>query len=106
MIATFGCLLLLASSADGLQRAPSRSLTMATGSKKKIVVTGIGAVTPVGIGGHVAFDAMVAGKCGIKRLPSWADEYPAQVSNMLKSKIVHSLTLLFPCLFSIARWHC
>ena len=46
------------------------------------MVTGIGAVTPVGIGGHEAYEAMCAGKSGIRKLPSWADEYPAQLAGM------------------------
>lgn len=45
----------------------------------KIVITGLGAVTPVGIGAENAFQAMCQGKSGIRKLPSWADEYPAQV---------------------------
>jgi 3-oxoacyl-(acyl-carrier-protein) synthase len=43
------------------------------------VVTGLGAVTPVGIGSEVTYKALCVGKSGIVRLPSWADEYPAQV---------------------------
>jgi len=39
-------------------------------------------VTPVGIGAEEAYQAMCAGKSGIVKLPSWADEYPAQVSNI------------------------
>jgi len=53
------------------------------GSKKKIVITGVGAVTPVGIGGDVAYKAMCEGKSGIVRLPSWADEYPAQLAGIV-----------------------
>jgi len=52
-------------------------------SKKKIVITGIGLVTPVGIGGKEAYDAMCAGKSGIRKLPSWADEYPAQLAGYI-----------------------
>lgn len=39
----------------------------------------MGAVTPVGIGGDASYKAMCEGKSGIRRLPSWADEFPAQV---------------------------
>jgi hypothetical protein len=41
-------------------------------------VTGVGAVSPVGLGNEF-WDSLVAGKSGIGRLPSWADEYPAKV---------------------------
>jgi len=30
---------------------------------------------------------MIAGKSGVRRLPSWADEYPAQVEMNLESGI-------------------
>ena len=43
------------------------------------MITGLGTVTPVGIGADVAYKAMCEGKSGIVKLPSWADEYPAQV---------------------------
>lgn len=57
----------------------------------KIVITGIGAITPVGIGGHETYDALCAGKSGIRKLPSWADEFPAQVSQKNAHKW-HELT--------------
>lgn len=59
-----------------------RSMRMSM--KKKIVITGVGAVTPVGIGADKAYNAMCDGKSGISRLPSWADEYPAQLAGMVK----------------------
>ena len=58
-------------------RTNSRSMYMS--AKKKIVITGLGCVTPVGHGADVAYKAMCEGKSGVRRLPSWADEYPAQV---------------------------
>lgn len=66
--------------------------------KKKIVVTGVGAVTPVGIGADVSYKAMCEGKSGISRLPSWADEFPSKLAgivnfdakaNGLKGKIIN-----------------
>ena len=74
---------------------------MSSASKKKIVITGVGAVTPVGIGGQEAYQAMCEGKSGIRKLPSWADEYPAQLAgyidfdpkaNGLKGKTINSFT--------------
>lgn len=52
-------------------------------AKKKIVITGLGAVTPVGIGAEVAYKALCEGKNGIVRLPSWADEYPAKLAGVV-----------------------
>lgn len=37
-------------------------------------------MTPVGIGGDEAYKNMCAGKSGIRKLPSWADEFPAQLA--------------------------
>lgn len=56
------------------------SLSMS--NRKKIVITGIGAITPVGNGGDIAYKALCEGKSGIRRLPSWADEYPAQLAGI------------------------
>ena len=41
-------------------------------------------MTPVGIGADVAYNAMCEGKSGIVRLPSWADEYPAQLAGIVQ----------------------
>lgn len=60
-------------------RSHGMSMALAAG-KKKIVITGVGAVTPVGIGGDVAYKALCDGKIGIRKLPQWADEYPAQLA--------------------------
>lgn len=69
-------------SSTGLRLTRSSELSM-SGSKKKIVITGIGAVTPVGIGGDETYKALCEGKSGIRRLPSWADEYPAQLAGVV-----------------------
>lgn len=51
----------------------------------QVVVTGVGIVSPVGIGAQNAYQALCDGKSGIRRLPSWADEFPAQVF----SSVIH-----------------
>lgn len=38
----------------------------------------------MGIGGDVAYKAMCDGKSGIKKLPSWADEFPAQLAGYVE----------------------
>jgi len=69
--------------ADGLRLGPRQTVgSMTMNAKKKIVVTGLGCVTPVGIGADAAYKAMCEGKSGIRRLPSWADEYPAQCAGL------------------------
>lgn len=62
------------------------------------MITGVGLVTPVGIGAETTYKALCEGKSGIKRLPAWADEYPSKVAgivdfdpkqNGLKGKLVN-----------------
>ncbi|EKX32138.1 condensing enzyme [Guillardia theta CCMP2712] len=47
---------------------------MAEASRKKVVITGVGAVSPVGVGADKFFNALVEGKSGIVRLPKAFDE--------------------------------
>lgn len=37
----------------------------------KLVITGMGAVTPIGIGVDKYWENLIAGKCGIKKIPGW-----------------------------------
>ncbi len=51
----------------------------------KIVITGMGAVTPVGIGVENFFNALIEGKCGIDKIKSFnADELPVQIAGEVK----------------------
>lgn len=38
---------------------------------KRIVVTGVGAVTPIGIGAQVTWEGLLAGKSGIRKIQHW-----------------------------------
>jgi len=47
---------------------------------RRVVITGLGMITPVGIGKEVFWDNIVAGKSGIDRVHSFAvDDYPTQI---------------------------
>jgi 3-oxoacyl-[acyl-carrier-protein] synthase II len=74
-------ILLVAICVESEALSATRGLWMKAGPK--IVVTGVGAVTPVGIGADVSYKAMCEGKSGIRKLPSWADEYPAQLAGVV-----------------------
>ncbi len=52
-------------------------------AKSKVVITGIGPVSPIGIGAETFFANLVAGHCGIRPLPSWADEYPCSLAGQV-----------------------
>ena len=71
-------------------------------------MTGLGAVTPVGIGAEVAYKAMCEGKSGIVKLPSWANEYPAQVRlnmNQFTFSIIHYNIFIFSKMKIIVGWY-
>jgi len=55
--------------------------------KKKVVITGVGAVSSVGIGAQSFFQALVDGKSGIIKMPSWADEYPCRVGSLVSESV-------------------
>ena len=40
---------------------------------KRVVVTGLGVVSPIGIGADVFWKAALAGRSGISALPPWQD---------------------------------
>lgn len=46
----------------------SRSLTTVARSKRRVVVTGIGIVCPLGVGMRNAWEALIDSKCGITKL--------------------------------------
>jgi 3-oxoacyl-[acyl-carrier-protein] synthase II len=45
--------------------------TLETIVTKRIVVTGVGAVTPIGIGAKTTWDGLLAGKSGIRKIQQW-----------------------------------
>ena len=49
--------------------------------KRRVVITGIGTVSPLGIGANSVFDALLAGKNGIRRITRFDPaEFPCQVA--------------------------
>ncbi len=53
--------------------------------EKRVVVTGIGAVTPVGCGKEAFWEALLAGKSGISRISRFdASEYATQIAGEIK----------------------
>lgn len=60
-------------------RAGAFALRMGeTMPNKKVVVTGVGAVTSIGMGADEFFANLLDGKHGLGPLPEWADEFPCK----------------------------
>lgn len=53
--------------------------------KQKIVITGMGAVTPIGIGVEEYWSNLVAGKCGVERITRYdVTDWPVQIAGEVK----------------------
>lgn len=76
----------------------SRSLTTAARSKRRVVVTGIGVVCPLGVGTQNAWRALIDSKCGITKLcePDY-DKLPCKVGEPFKN-ISHFMKKYMPSL--------
>ena len=70
--------------ARGRMRA-LRTLSMSgTMSNNKVVVTGLGAVTPIGTGADQFFANLLNGESGLGPLPAWADDFPCKTGGTIK----------------------
>ncbi|EFN84050.1 3-oxoacyl-[acyl-carrier-protein] synthase, mitochondrial [Harpegnathos saltator] len=73
----------------------SRLLTAATRSKRRVVVTGIGVVCPLGVGTRNAWEALINSKCGIIKLsePDY-EKLPCKVAALVpKGNAFHQLNI-------------
>ncbi len=50
---------------------------------RRIVVTGLGAVSPLGCGADLAWSRLLAGRSGLRALPEWAATLPAKVAGVV-----------------------
>jgi len=52
-----------------------------TEARRRVVITGIGLVTPLGTGVHATWEALLQGKSGIRRITGFdASEYPCHIA--------------------------
>lgn len=53
---------------------------------RRIVVTGLGAVSPLGCGVELAWRRLLAGQSGLRALPEWAQALPARIAGLVPDK--------------------
>jgi 3-oxoacyl-[acyl-carrier-protein] synthase II len=53
---------------------------------RRIVVTGLGLVSPLGCGVDLAWSRLIAGRSGLAALPEWAAALPARVAGLVPTK--------------------
>jgi 3-oxoacyl-[acyl-carrier-protein] synthase II len=53
---------------------------------RRIVVTGMGAVSPLGCGVELSWRRLLAGHSGLRALPEWAQALPARVAGLVPDK--------------------
>jgi len=68
----------------------SRSLTTVARTKRRVVVTGIGVVCPLGVGTRNAWEALIDSKCGITKLtePDYG-KLPCKIGEHVTFKYVY-----------------
>src|ERR1700733_2839479 len=56
-----------------------------TSTERRVVITGLGVVAPIGNSVDVFWDNLIAGKCGIEKIPSWdASPFDTQIAAQVK----------------------
>lgn len=53
---------------------------------RRVVVTGLGVVSPLGCGAETAWARLLAGQSGLRSLPDWAASLPAKVAGIVSDK--------------------
>src|SRR3990172_1776506 len=53
---------------------------------RRVVVTGLGVVSPLGSGAETAWARLLAGQSGLRGLPDWAAPLPARIAGIVPDK--------------------
>ena len=53
---------------------------------RRIVVTGMGAVSPLGCGVELSWRRLLAGQSGLRPLPQWSQALPARIAGLVPDK--------------------
>ena len=54
---------------------------------RRIVVTGLGLVSPLGCGSELAWSRLLSARSGLTALPDWAAVLPARVAGIVPTKV-------------------
>jgi 3-oxoacyl-[acyl-carrier-protein] synthase II len=54
---------------------------------RRVVITGLGLVSPLGCGSELAWSRLLAARSGLAALPDWADALPARIAGIVPKKI-------------------
>jgi 3-oxoacyl-[acyl-carrier-protein] synthase II len=54
---------------------------------RRIVVTGMGAVSPLGCGVELSWRRLLAGQSGLRPLPEWSQALPARIAGLVPDKV-------------------
>ena len=75
-----------------------------TGSGNKVVVTGIGALTPLGVGASVLFDALLEGRTGFRPIDRWDTTDFAASARVRRDSTYEATSIGFRCLLASNAW--
>ena len=53
---------------------------------RRVVVTGLGVVSPLGCGVELVWSRLLSGRSGLRALPDWAASLPARVAGLVPGK--------------------
>ena len=53
---------------------------------RRVVVTGLGVVSPLGCGADLAWSRLLAGRSGLRALPDWASTLPSKIAGIVPGK--------------------
>ncbi|WP_066521430.1 beta-ketoacyl-[acyl-carrier-protein] synthase family protein [Curtobacterium ammoniigenes] len=60
---------------------------------RRVAVTGLGAISPVGATAPATWDAFVDGRSGVRRIDEWGDELPVHIAALVDTDVSTSLTV-------------
>ena len=54
---------------------------------RRVVVTGLGIVSPLGSGAELAWARLLDSRSGLRELPAWASSLPAKIAGIVPNRV-------------------